>query len=246
MKKIKLSRTGVTHAFEDADMTICARSITSAGDTWTTDPEVTCKQCLRAVEGLREHCHVGECHELCEVHPKPVEAVETRAEEPKRQFCRKGIHDCIPAVTLTFDGGARRLHWCAEHASDADGYRAQSDQATKTPVETLSAGAAAQADGVRVRRAGKALMGNCSWSGEVTRQAFVHGWMTLHESCDCKESGGIGYTFDLATHTMVKNPPARQYTRQENERVMRKYGFIPASWRSKHKGSKAIRIRSHA
>lgn len=41
----------------------------------------------------------------------------------KRQFCRKGIHTCTPAVTLIFPGN-RRLHWCAEHASDAEQYRA--------------------------------------------------------------------------------------------------------------------------
>lgn len=45
------------------------------------------------------------------------------------QFCRKGIHPCIPAVTLRFENpasrhGEGRLHWCAEHASDADQYRA--------------------------------------------------------------------------------------------------------------------------
>lgn len=46
----------------------------------------------------------------------------------QRQFCRKHIHTCIPAVTLTFDDGARRLHWCAEHAADAESYRDHSDQ----------------------------------------------------------------------------------------------------------------------
>jgi hypothetical protein len=46
----------------------------------------------------------------------------------KRQFCRTTIHDCAPAVTLTFDNGARRLHWCADHAADADRYRPHSDQ----------------------------------------------------------------------------------------------------------------------
>jgi hypothetical protein len=50
-----------------------------------------------------------------------------------RQFCRTGIHTCTPAVTLTFDGGTRRLHWCAEHAADAEPYRASSDQ-----VETVA------------------------------------------------------------------------------------------------------------
>lgn len=44
------------------------------------------------------------------------------------QFCRKGQHSCTPAVTLTFDQGERRLHWCADHARDADAYRASSDQ----------------------------------------------------------------------------------------------------------------------
>jgi hypothetical protein len=43
------------------------------------------------------------------------------------QFCRKCVQKCIPAVTLTFGGGARRLHWCAEHAADADQYRAAAD-----------------------------------------------------------------------------------------------------------------------
>jgi hypothetical protein len=46
----------------------------------------------------------------------------------KRQFCRKCQHTCSPAVTLTFDGGARRLHWCADHARDAERYRPDSDQ----------------------------------------------------------------------------------------------------------------------
>lgn len=46
----------------------------------------------------------------------------------QRQFCRKGIHTCIPAVTLTFRNGAGRLHWCAEHADDAERYRPSSDQ----------------------------------------------------------------------------------------------------------------------
>lgn len=49
-----------------------------------------------------------------------------------RAFCRKGQHICTPAVTLTFDNGARRLHWCTEHASDADAYRAHADQAIGT------------------------------------------------------------------------------------------------------------------
>lgn len=230
----RISAGGVDHGYEIAGMTLCGRTTNNMG-RWSAGTEVTCKPCLKAIHALKMHVTGSECHELCEVHPKP-----------ERQFCRKAIHACTPAVTLTFDGGARRLHWCTEHADDAEGYRDQSDQASETPVETLSAGAAAQADGVRVRRAGKALMGNCSWSGETTRQAFVHGWMTLHESCECKESGGIGYTFDLATHTMIKNPPARQYTRQEMERVERRYGIIPASWRSKHKGSKGKRVLSHA
>jgi hypothetical protein len=49
--------------------------------------------------------------------------------DPKRrQFCRKCIRPALPAATLTFDDGARRLHWCIEHARDADRYRDQSDQ----------------------------------------------------------------------------------------------------------------------
>lgn len=65
-----------------------------------------------------------------------------------RQFCRRGIHSAVPAVTLTFDNGARRLHWCAEHAADAEQYRGQADatpalrnrvtdQATRTDADAL-------------------------------------------------------------------------------------------------------------
>lgn len=48
----------------------------------------------------------------------------------KRQFCRVCLASSVPAVTLTFDNGERRLHWCAEHIDDAERYRAHSDQAT--------------------------------------------------------------------------------------------------------------------
>jgi hypothetical protein len=52
----------------------------------------------------------------------------TTTATPKRQFCRKGIHNAIPAVTLTFDNGTRRLHWCADHQGDAVQYRNQADK----------------------------------------------------------------------------------------------------------------------
>lgn len=51
----------------------------------------------------------------------------TATKQPKRQFCRKGIHTCIPAVTLVFRGGEGCLHWCAEHAADANRYRDNAD-----------------------------------------------------------------------------------------------------------------------
>jgi hypothetical protein len=44
-----------------------------------------------------------------------------------RQFCRKGAHTCTPAVTLTFENGTRRLHWCEDHKDDADRYRSDAD-----------------------------------------------------------------------------------------------------------------------
>jgi len=44
-----------------------------------------------------------------------------------RQFCRKCLTSCTPAVTLTFDNPTRRLHWCAEHTADADRYRDSAD-----------------------------------------------------------------------------------------------------------------------
>lgn len=59
-----------------------------------------------------------------------------------RQFCRKGIHSCIPALTLTFRAGAGALHWCADHVDDAEPYLANSDQAT--PVQRI----AGQLDGL--------------------------------------------------------------------------------------------------
>lgn len=107
--------------------------------------------------------------------------------------------------------------------------------------------AAMQAEGVRLRRDGKALMGNIpTESGEAAKLAFVHGWMSLHESCECKISGGAGHTLDLATHEMVKNPPARQYTAAEDYRAQRRYGLIAPSWQGKRKGSKAKRQLSNA
>lgn len=44
-----------------------------------------------------------------------------------KQFCRTLIHSCTPAVTLTFGEGTRRLHWCADHAADANPYREAAD-----------------------------------------------------------------------------------------------------------------------
>ena len=60
----------------------------------------------------------------------------------KRQFCRKGIHTCIPAVTLEFepmaDGTPRRLHWCADHAADAELYRDQAIAGDELSVGDVS------------------------------------------------------------------------------------------------------------
>lgn len=50
---------------------------------------------------------------------------------PGRQFCRKGIHSGIPALTLVFDHGdgpTHRLHWCADHVFFAGAYRASAVQ----------------------------------------------------------------------------------------------------------------------
>lgn len=118
-------------------------------------------------------------------------------------------------------------------------------EAKSVKVEPIKAEAAAQAEGAACGKAGKALVGNCSWSGEAAQLAFTHGWMTHHESCDCKISGGIGYTFDLATHAMIKNPPARQYTQAELDLAWRRLGGFERG-NGKHKGSKARRVRSHA
>lgn len=50
--------------------------------------------------------------------------------ENTRQFCRKGIHACTPAVTLAYNGGTGRLHWCAEHLADAERYAHDHDGIT--------------------------------------------------------------------------------------------------------------------
>jgi hypothetical protein len=42
-----------------------------------------------------------------------------------QQNCHVGYHRCQPVITLTFAGG-RRMHWCADHYSDADNYRENS------------------------------------------------------------------------------------------------------------------------
>lgn len=60
-----------------------------------------------------------------------------RPSAPKRQCCRKCLHSVIPEVTLTFDGGARRLHWCFECADDADRYYPQSDDRVRDEAERL-------------------------------------------------------------------------------------------------------------
>lgn len=71
-------------------------------------------------------------------HP---EAMPT--EPVTRQFCRTGQHTCVPAVTLTFASGGR-LHWCAEHAADADAYRERADTVLQPVIAPqLHAGAKA-------------------------------------------------------------------------------------------------------
>jgi hypothetical protein len=58
-----------------------------------------------------------------------VRLCSTLEDLPPQQFCRAEVHSCIPAITLTFNNGASRLHWCADHAEDADRYWNHSDQA---------------------------------------------------------------------------------------------------------------------
>jgi hypothetical protein len=49
-RNVKLSRTGVTHAHDDAATTLCGRSITDVENLWIVASEVTCKTCLKASE----------------------------------------------------------------------------------------------------------------------------------------------------------------------------------------------------
>ena len=53
------------------------------------------------------------------------------ATKAQRQVCRKCLKSCTPVVTLTFDGGTRRLHWCSDCASDAEKYDAPTATAAK-------------------------------------------------------------------------------------------------------------------
>lgn len=62
----------------------------------------------------------------------------TELQSTGRQFCRKCRRNAIPAVTLTFDGGTRRLHWCDNCVSDADAYRSDADQPTPPPCDSPS------------------------------------------------------------------------------------------------------------
>jgi hypothetical protein len=62
---------------------------------------------------------------LADGHTEPHDV--RGADAPKRQCCRKCLNTCIPAVTLTFDGGTRRLHWCEAHREDARGYVLSAD-----------------------------------------------------------------------------------------------------------------------
>lgn len=53
----------------------------------------------------------------------------------QRQFCRKCVQSTVPAVTLTFDNGARRLHWCAKDVDDAMAYRPTADRSPLSVAE---------------------------------------------------------------------------------------------------------------
>lgn len=211
---VRISTGGVTHTLKHNGMTLCGKHFHS-GSKGNWDDKVTCKSCIKAEYKLRQHIASGPCHELCEVHPKPE-------------------------VTEDDDSG------CEGHESLSGAHMGETVFCDGSCVRTVvrSVEANAQAEGAAYGKAGKALVGNCSWSGEAAKLAFTHGWMTHHESCDCKISGGIGYTYDCATHEMVKNPPARQYTPHEMSLARRRYE--PGTWRSKHKGSKGKRMLSHA
>jgi hypothetical protein len=74
---------------------------------------------------------------------EPTAIEPTRPADPNagRQFCRKCLRSCFPAVTLDYpDGG--RLHWCAEDAADAEAYIAAVEGETITsrrPAYTIEA-----------------------------------------------------------------------------------------------------------
>lgn len=40
----------------------------------------------------------------------------------ERQFCRKCLKSCIPAITKTWNNPTRRLHWCNNCAADSLNY----------------------------------------------------------------------------------------------------------------------------
>lgn len=79
--------------------------------------------------------------------------------ENTRQFCRKGIHSCTPFVTLTYNGGTGRLHWCAEHLADAEHYAHDHDGITcHTPTRCAARLALGRLHALAVQNADEALM----------------------------------------------------------------------------------------
>jgi hypothetical protein len=80
--------------------------------------------CFR-VDGIHVAHMVADGPECREISDEPEPAADDPIRGIRRQFCRTGLHTCTPAVTLAFeqDGLTRRLHWCADHAADADQYR---------------------------------------------------------------------------------------------------------------------------
>jgi hypothetical protein len=86
----------------------------------------------------------------------------------QRQFCRFGVtngtvHSAVPARTLTFQGGGR-LHWCAEHVSDADRYVSDADCEIVCPGHRY------------MRGAGESLISGIEWCPNVERADVSEMW----------------------------------------------------------------------
>jgi hypothetical protein len=57
----------------------------------------------------------------------------------RQQLCRTELHECVPAVTLTWDDGTVPMYFCTNHAHHADRYANIPGDDGKLPVRKAAA-----------------------------------------------------------------------------------------------------------